>query len=68
MRLPVAIGLLACSTMTLLSAQLPGDRPAGNPHGTRSPVLARNGVIAPSQPLPSGAPMVVRPPYTGSQR
>ncbi len=59
MRLPVAIGLLACSTMTLLSAQLPGDRPAGNPHGTRSPVLARNGVIATSQPLASAAGLQV---------
>ena len=41
--------------MTLVSAQLPGDRPAGNARGTRSPVLARNGVIATSQPLASAA-------------
>ncbi len=37
------------------SGQLPGDRPAGNEHGTRSPVLGRNGVIATSQPLASAA-------------
>jgi gamma-glutamyltranspeptidase/glutathione hydrolase len=45
--------------MTILSAQLPGDRPAGNPRGTRSPVLARNGVIATSQPLASAAGLQV---------
>jgi gamma-glutamyltranspeptidase/glutathione hydrolase len=31
------------------------DRPAGNPRGSRSAVLARNGVIATSQPLASAA-------------
>jgi gamma-glutamyltranspeptidase/glutathione hydrolase len=31
------------------------DRPTGNPRGTRSPVLARNGIIATSQPLASAA-------------
>ncbi len=31
------------------------DRPTGNLRGTRSPVLARNGVIATSQPLASAA-------------
>ena len=36
-----------------------GDRPAGNIHGTRSPVLARNGVIATSQPLASAAGLQV---------
>ncbi len=35
--------------------QLPGDRPAKNPQATRSVVLARNGVIATSQPLASAA-------------
>jgi gamma-glutamyltranspeptidase/glutathione hydrolase len=59
MRLPVAIVLLAMFTMTMLSAQLPGDRPAGNPRGTRSPVFARNGVIATSQPLASAAGLQV---------
>ncbi|MSO82398.1 MAG: gamma-glutamyltransferase [Acidobacteria bacterium] len=37
----------------------PGDRPAGNAHGTRSPVLARKGVIATSQPLASAAGLQV---------
>ena len=32
-----------------------GDRPTGNINGTRSPVLARRGVIATSQPLASAA-------------
>src|SRR3972149_10589350 len=35
--------------------QRPGDRPAPNPESTRSAVLARNGVIATSQPLASAA-------------
>jgi gamma-glutamyltranspeptidase / glutathione hydrolase len=35
--------------------QLPGDRPAGNPRSTRSVVMARNGIIATSQPLASAA-------------
>jgi gamma-glutamyltranspeptidase/glutathione hydrolase len=59
MRLLPTVGLLTVSTMTILSAQLPGDRPAGNPRGTRSPVLARNGVIATSQPLASAAGLQV---------
>ena len=36
-----------------------GDRPAGRICGTRSPVLARNGVIATSQPLASAAGLQV---------
>jgi gamma-glutamyltranspeptidase/glutathione hydrolase len=36
-------------------APLPGDRPASNPRATRSVVLARNGLIATSQPLASAA-------------
>lgn len=32
-----------------------GDRPAGNPRGTRSAVMARHGVIATSQPLATAA-------------
>lgn len=32
-----------------------GDRPASNPGGTRSPVLAMNGLVATSQPLASAA-------------
>ncbi len=37
----------------------PGDRPSGNPHQTRSAVLARNGMIATSQPLASAAGLKV---------
>ena len=36
-----------------------GDRPTGRIHGTRSPVLGRNGVIATSQPLASAAGLQV---------
>jgi gamma-glutamyltranspeptidase/glutathione hydrolase len=35
--------------------QTAGDRPAGKPSSTRSVVMARNGVIATSQPLATGA-------------
>jgi len=38
-----------------LQSQSPGDRPAPNPRATRSVVLARNGLIATSQPLASAA-------------
>ena len=37
----------------------PGDRTTGNPHQTRSAVLARNGLIATSQPLASAAGLKV---------
>ncbi len=37
------------------AGQAPGDRPAPNPRATRSVVLARNGLIATSQPLASAA-------------
>ena len=43
------------STHTSLS----GDRPTGRIYGTRSPVFARNGVIATSQPLASAAGLQV---------
>jgi len=36
-----------------------GDRPAANQHGTRSPVLAMNGMVATSQPLASAAALRV---------
>lgn len=36
-----------------------GERPAGARHGTRSPVLARRGVIATSQPIASAAGLQV---------
>ncbi len=46
-------GVLALMTTT--SAQLPGDRPAGNVHGTRSAAVGRHGMIATSQALASAA-------------
>ena len=36
-----------------------GDRPAANRHGTRSPVLATQGMVATSQPLASAAALNV---------
>jgi gamma-glutamyltranspeptidase / glutathione hydrolase len=57
----IAIGSLAALlSMTSSHAQTPdtprpGDRPAGNPHATRSVVMGRNGMIATSQPLASAA-------------
>jgi len=44
---------------TVLMQQPAGDRPAGNTRGTRSAVLARNGVIATSQPLATAAGLQV---------
>ena len=41
--------------LTTDAPQAPGDRPAANPRSTRSVVLARNGIIATSQPLASAA-------------
>lgn len=41
--------------MTTLVAQPPGDRPAGNIAGTRSPAVGRHGMIATSQSLASAA-------------
>src|SRR5215831_7075466 len=42
-------------TTTAMFAYQHGDRPAANPGGTRSPVLAINGLAATSQPLASAA-------------
>src|SRR5437868_4774042 len=50
MRIPVAVLMAG-----VLMQQFPGDRPAGNPHGTRSVVMARRGAIATSQPLATAA-------------
>jgi gamma-glutamyltranspeptidase/glutathione hydrolase len=50
----LTIGVCAAAVMAFIP-QAPGDRPAPNPRGTRSPVLARNGLIATSQPLASAA-------------
>src|ERR687894_2891562 len=47
----VGVGLIAMTSLP----QLPGDRPAPNPRATRSVVMARNGLIATSQPLASAA-------------
>jgi gamma-glutamyltranspeptidase/glutathione hydrolase len=44
----------ACAVVTI-AAQSRGDRPAPNAAATRSVVLARNGLIATSQPLASAA-------------
>ena len=57
--------LLAVILVASTSAQspdsrpLPGDRPAANVHATRSAVMARNGMIATSQPLASAAGLKV---------
>ena len=51
---PLTIAAAALS-LVVPDAQLPGDRPAANPRATRSVVLARNGIIATSQPLASAA-------------
>jgi gamma-glutamyltranspeptidase/glutathione hydrolase len=52
----VVVGLVA---MTSVAAQMPGDRPAGNIHATRSAALGRRGMIATSQSLASGAGLKV---------
>jgi gamma-glutamyltranspeptidase/glutathione hydrolase len=61
----VAIVVLAGLAVMTSSAQSPdtrprpGDRPAANPFSTRSVALARNGMIATSQPLASAAGLKV---------
>jgi len=54
MRIFVALTLAG-----VLMQQTAGDRPAGNPRGTRSVVMARNGAIATSQPLATAAGLKV---------
>jgi gamma-glutamyltranspeptidase / glutathione hydrolase len=49
----VAAGAMLAVTTPF--AQMPGDRPAGNIRGTRSPAVARHGMIATSQALASAA-------------
>jgi gamma-glutamyltranspeptidase / glutathione hydrolase len=49
----------AMLVVTTPFAQAPGDRPAGNPRGTRSVAVARNGMIATSQALASAAGLKV---------
>jgi gamma-glutamyltranspeptidase/glutathione hydrolase len=55
------VALFSAASMTALGwvGQVPGDRPAPNPRATRSVVLARNGMIATSQPLASAAGLAV---------
>jgi gamma-glutamyltranspeptidase/glutathione hydrolase len=55
----VATLILAVTISGQSPSPRPGDRPAGNPHQTRSVVLARNGMIATSQPLASAAGLKV---------
>jgi gamma-glutamyltranspeptidase/glutathione hydrolase len=66
MRRTAIVVLLAFAAVTVSSAQAPdanrprpGDRPAANPHSTRSAVFGRNGMIATSQPLASAAGLKV---------
>jgi gamma-glutamyltranspeptidase/glutathione hydrolase len=47
--------VIAPSAQAPANRPLPGDRPAANPHSTRSAVFGRNGMIATSQPLASAA-------------
>ncbi len=54
----IALGA-AMAVINSTDAQAPGDRPAANPRATRSPVLARHGLIATSQPLASAAGLQV---------
>lgn len=55
MRTQALLLLLVCIAVAAARAQSRGDRPAPNTAATRSVVLARNGLIATSQPLASAA-------------
>src|SRR5712671_3126145 len=61
--LAIVIAVLAASAQqprqTEGTRPRPGDRPAANPHSTRSVVMGRNGMIATSQPLASAAGLKV---------
>jgi gamma-glutamyltranspeptidase/glutathione hydrolase len=54
----VAVVMVALAAMTT-NAQMPGDRPAGTLHATRSPAMGRQGMIATSQALASAAGLKV---------
>lgn len=54
-----AVTMVALATMTNPSAQMPGDRPAGKLHSTRSAAMGRHGMIATSQALASAAGLKV---------
>src|SRR4051794_29177027 len=58
-RVPFVIASIASLFFAPTAAQGPGDRPAPNPRATRSVVLARDGLIATSQPLASAAGLQV---------
>jgi len=47
--------VIVAALVAMAPDQLPGDRPAPNPRATRSVVMARNGIIATSQPLAAAA-------------
>ena len=49
------VATAAMMSAAILMQQPAGDRPVGNTRGTRSVVMARNGVIATSQPLATAA-------------
>jgi gamma-glutamyltranspeptidase/glutathione hydrolase len=51
----LALAVVMLTPVTPPTPQQPGDRPAANARATRSVVMARNGVIATSQPLASAA-------------
>src|SRR5205809_1886161 len=55
----VGLALLTVSAQSPDTLPRPGDRPAANPHATRSVALARNGMIATSQSLASSAGLKV---------
>src|ERR1700719_1514911 len=56
----IALFLMAVSSAyTSDTRPLPGDRPAANPHSTRSVSMGRHGMIATSQPLASAAGLKV---------
>ncbi len=58
--LPTAVLFVATSFAQVPDTRpRPGDRPAGNPHSTRSVVYGPNGMIATSQPLASAAGLKV---------
>ena len=53
------LAVAALLVMNFSYTQVPGDRPAANPHQSRSIVMGRNGMIATSQPLASAAGLKV---------
>jgi gamma-glutamyltranspeptidase/glutathione hydrolase len=55
----VGAGMIISAQTTGGDRPRPGDRPAANPHSTRSVVMGRHGLIATSQPLASAAGLSV---------